>query len=51
MPRVVEALLFALDRVEHLEKDVKPALKKGKIVIVVAVGLVVFYFRKRRQKA
>jgi thymidylate kinase len=51
VPRVVEALLFALDRVEHLEKDVKPALKKGKIVIVVAVGLVVFYFRKRRQKA
>ena len=33
VPRVVEALLFALDRVEHLEKDVKPALKKGKIVI------------------
>jgi dTMP kinase len=33
VPRVVEALLFALDRVEHLEKDVKPALEKGKIVI------------------
>jgi len=33
MPRVVEALLFAVDRVEHLEKDVKPALKEGKIVI------------------
>lgn len=32
-PRVVEALLFALDRVEHLEKDVKPALAEGKIVI------------------
>jgi dTMP kinase len=32
-PRVVEALLFALDRVEHLEKDVKPALDEGKIVI------------------
>ena len=33
IPRVVEALLFALDRVEHLEKDVKPALEVGKIVI------------------
>ncbi|TRO54351.1 dTMP kinase [Candidatus Bathyarchaeota archaeon] len=33
VPRVVEALLFALDRVEHLEKDVKPALEAGKIVI------------------
>ena len=33
LPRVVEALLFAVDRVEHLEKMVKPALKEGKIVI------------------
>ena len=33
VPRVVEALLFALDRIEHLEKDVKPALEEGKIVI------------------
>ena len=33
VPRVVEALLFALDRVEHLKKDVKPALEEGKIVI------------------
>jgi dTMP kinase len=33
VPRVVEALLFALDRVEHLENDVKPALAEGKIVI------------------
>jgi dTMP kinase len=33
VPRVVEALLFAVDRVEHLEKDVKPALEEGKIVI------------------
>lgn len=33
VPRVIEALLFAVDRVEHLEKDVKPALKEGKIVI------------------
>ena len=33
VPRVVEALLFAVDRVEHFEKDVKPALKEGKIVV------------------
>ena len=33
VPRVVEALLFAVDRVEHVEKDVKPALEEGKIVI------------------
>lgn len=33
VPRVVEALLFAVDRVEHLEKTVKPALEEGKIVI------------------
>jgi dTMP kinase len=32
-PKVVEAVLFALDRVEHLEKDVIPALKKGKVVV------------------
>lgn len=33
VPRVVEAILFAVDRVEHLEKDVKPALTEGKIVV------------------
>jgi len=33
VPGVVEAVLFAVDRVEHLEKDVKPALKEGKIVV------------------
>jgi len=33
VPSVVEALLFAVDRVEHLEKMVKPALEEGKIVI------------------
>jgi dTMP kinase len=33
VPRVVEAVLFAADRVEHLEKDVKPALREGKIVV------------------
>jgi dTMP kinase len=29
----VEAVLFAVDRVEHLEKDVKPALMAGKVVV------------------
>jgi dTMP kinase len=33
VPRVVEAVLFAVDRIEHLEKDVKPALREGKIVV------------------
>lgn len=33
VPRVVEAVLFAADRLEHLEKDVKPALDQGKIVV------------------
>ncbi len=33
LPRVVEAFLFALDRVDHLDKMVKPALKEGKLVI------------------
>ncbi len=33
VPRVVEALLFAVDRVEHFEKEVKPALQQGKIVV------------------
>jgi dTMP kinase len=33
VPRVVEAILFAVDRVEHFEKDVKPELDKGKIVV------------------
>jgi len=33
VPKVVEAVLFAADRIEHLEKDVKPALDKGKIVV------------------
>jgi dTMP kinase len=30
---VVEALLFAADRIEHVENTVLPALKKGKIVV------------------
>ncbi|WNZ28945.1 MAG: dTMP kinase [Candidatus Bathyarchaeota archaeon] len=33
VPRVVEAVLFAADRIEHLQKDVKPALDQGKIVV------------------
>lgn len=33
VPIVVEAFLFAVDRVEHFEKEVKPALKEGKIVV------------------
>jgi len=32
VPSVVEALLFAVDRVDHVEKRVKPALEEGKIV-------------------
>jgi dTMP kinase len=30
---IVEALLFAADRFEHLEREVLPALKKGKLVV------------------
>jgi dTMP kinase len=30
---VVEALLFAADRVEHLKNEVAPALEKGKVVV------------------
>ena len=33
MSPYVEALLFAADRVEHVEKEIIPALKKGKLVI------------------
>ena len=33
VPRVLETVLFAVDRVEHLEKMVKPALQQGKIVV------------------
>lgn len=33
VPIAVEALLFAVDRVDHLERKVKPALQKGKIVV------------------
>jgi dTMP kinase len=33
LPSVVEALLFAVDRIDHLEKEVEPALREGKIVV------------------
>ncbi|MGD6933088.1 MAG: dTMP kinase [Candidatus Bathyarchaeia archaeon] len=33
MPTTVEALLFAADRIEHVQNTVVPALKEGKIVI------------------
>jgi len=33
VPIVVEALLFAVDRDEHVENVIKPALEKGKIVV------------------
>ncbi len=29
----MEALLFAVDRVDHVEKEIKPALENGKIVV------------------
>jgi dTMP kinase len=33
VPVAVEALLFAADRADHVDKEIKPALQKGKIVI------------------
>ncbi len=33
IPTALEALLFAADRVDHVESEVKPLLKQGKIVI------------------
>jgi dTMP kinase len=33
LPTTVEALLFAADRIEHIQTTVAPALKEGKIVI------------------
>jgi len=33
VPIVVEALLFAVDRIDHVEREIKPALKEGKIVV------------------
>lgn len=33
LPTAVEALLFAADRIEHIENEIKPALAEGKLVI------------------
>jgi dTMP kinase len=33
VPSVVEALLFAVDRFDHVEKEIRPALDEGKIVV------------------
>lgn len=33
VPAVIEALLFALDRLEHVKKEIEPTLKEGKIVV------------------
>lgn len=33
VPSMIEALLFAADRIEHVENTIKPALQEGKIVI------------------
>lgn len=33
VPSVVEALLFAVDRVDHVERMIKPAMGRGEIVV------------------
>jgi dTMP kinase len=33
LPTETEALLFAADRIDHIEKEIKPALEEGKLVI------------------
>jgi len=33
VPSVVEALLFAVDRIDHVEGRIKPALQEGKVVV------------------
>jgi dTMP kinase len=33
MPVTMEALLFAADRIDHVDKEIKPALQKNKIVV------------------
>ncbi len=33
LPTEAEALLFAADRIEHMQKELKPALDEGKLVI------------------
>ena len=33
VPTIVEAVLFAVDRIDHIQKEVEPLLEAGKIVI------------------
>ena len=33
IPTIVEALLFAVDRADHVERTIRPAIKEGKIVV------------------
>lgn len=33
VPSIIEALLFAVDRIEHVENTIKPALQEGKIIV------------------
>jgi dTMP kinase len=33
LPTEAEALLFAADRIEHMQKELKPALEEGKLII------------------
>jgi dTMP kinase len=33
LPKEVEALLFAADRIEHVENEIKPAITDGKLVV------------------
>jgi dTMP kinase len=33
IPPVVEALLFAVDRLDHVENNIQPALDRGKIIV------------------
>jgi len=33
VPAVIEALLFAVDRIDHVESKIEPALESGKIVV------------------
>jgi len=33
VPSVVEAILFAIDRIDHMEREVEPLLRDGKVVV------------------
>lgn len=33
IPAIVEALLFAADRADHVEREIKPLLEEGKIIV------------------